>query len=310
MTPTLTIEGPAGTLRTLPVRGPVSIGRSPESTVVVDDPEVSWQHCVLWVEHGVVWIRDLESRNGTTVAGERVTRATPVADGARIEVGSFVAVLRCGEGLAPRAAWSVMDVATGLRYALRDGRFRIGPSADADLQLEGIEPQLLSVHDGEVFLGDEAIDPSVEHTVGPLRFRVVPADARQEPTVDSGDALYAYEIEVDLNGATGPVATVRSPRDGLAHRIEATNRAILLYVLVKRWEADHGERVPRDRRGWCDDDDLIIGVWGKAALADGAGKLKALLHRIRQELKDAGFDPWFVEKKRGYTRVRVARVMV
>lgn len=310
MTPTLTIEGPDGTRRTLTVRGPVSIGRSPESTVVVDDPEVSWQHCVVWVEHGVMWIRDLDSRNGTVVGGERITRATPLGDGSRIEAGQFVAVVHCSEALSRRPAWAVMDVATGLRYALRDGRFRIGPGADADLQLEGIEPHLLSVHDGELFLGDEPLAVDAEHTIGPLRFRMVPTDARQEPTVDSGDALYAYEVEVDLNGATGPVAIARAPREGLEHRVEATNRAILLYVLVKRWQADHDERVPRERRGWCDDDDLIIGVWGKAALADGAGKLKALLHRVRQELKDAGFDPWFVEKKRGYTRVRVARVKV
>ncbi len=315
MTPSLTITDATGATRTIPINGPVSVGRNPECTVVVDDPEVSWRHCVLWVEHGVVWIRDLDSRNGTTVGGETVTRATPLADGAKVKAGSFESVLHCADtlGNAGHAGYALLDQSTGLRYGIRGDRFRIGPDPTDDLQLEGIESHTILVHEGgEIWLGDEELVLDQDYQIGPLTFRVMPAmgESQYASTLDATDVLYAYEVTVDLNGHTGPEARVVDVRQRLEHTVDATNRAILLYVLAKQWSDDQAEETPRAVRGWCSDDDVIIGVWGKAALADGAGKLKALLHRVRVELKGAGFDPWFIEKKRGYTRIRVASVKV
>ncbi len=64
----------------------VTIGRLPESTLVVDDPNVSRAHAEIR-PHGTGFrIVDLSSTNGTKVNGERVAERQ-LSDGDRIEVG-------------------------------------------------------------------------------------------------------------------------------------------------------------------------------------------------------------------------------
>jgi pSer/pThr/pTyr-binding forkhead associated (FHA) protein len=55
------------------------IGRSAECAIRVVDDKVSRRHAKIWERSGVVFIRDLNSRNGTFVNGERVTRCTLVS---------------------------------------------------------------------------------------------------------------------------------------------------------------------------------------------------------------------------------------
>ncbi len=54
-------------------------------------------------------------------------------------------------------------------------------------------------------------------------------------------------------------------------------------------------------------EDLRRGVWGRGARDK---QLYVLLHRLRGELQEAGLDPWFLEKRRRYTRVRATEVSV
>ena len=54
------------------------LGRSEHADVVISIPEISRRHALLWREHGDVWIRDLNSANGTHVDGARVG-ADPVS---------------------------------------------------------------------------------------------------------------------------------------------------------------------------------------------------------------------------------------
>src|SRR5688500_8501384 len=50
----------------------VTIGRSPEATLPVDHALVSRQHAMLWRRRRSLYVRDLGSRNGTRVNGERL----------------------------------------------------------------------------------------------------------------------------------------------------------------------------------------------------------------------------------------------
>ena len=50
------------------------IGRAEECEIQLFDDRVSRQHAKIWERGGVVFIRDLDSRNGTFVEGVRVTR--------------------------------------------------------------------------------------------------------------------------------------------------------------------------------------------------------------------------------------------
>lgn len=63
-----------------------SIGTAPDNTFVIADPTVSRLHAELYLRDRTVWVRDLESRNGTSVNGVQVADAR-VPDGGRIRVG-------------------------------------------------------------------------------------------------------------------------------------------------------------------------------------------------------------------------------
>jgi pSer/pThr/pTyr-binding forkhead associated (FHA) protein len=52
------------------------IGRTSECDIQIFDERVSRQHAKIWERGGVVFIRDLKSRNGTFVEGERIERCT------------------------------------------------------------------------------------------------------------------------------------------------------------------------------------------------------------------------------------------
>ena len=73
---TLELLSGQGTERNLSLdRLPVTIGRSPDVEVQIDDYWVSRYHCRIDRAGGFPEIRDLGSRTGTFVNGIRVTRA-------------------------------------------------------------------------------------------------------------------------------------------------------------------------------------------------------------------------------------------
>jgi EAL domain-containing protein (putative c-di-GMP-specific phosphodiesterase class I) len=52
---------------------PARIGRRPRLEIHLDLPHVSIEHAEIYAHDGALWIRDLHSRNGTFLNGERVT---------------------------------------------------------------------------------------------------------------------------------------------------------------------------------------------------------------------------------------------
>jgi hypothetical protein len=55
----------------------------------VDDPEVSRWHCPVEVKDAAIWLKDLDSTNGTYYDNER-TRAAMLGDGIEFRIGSTV----------------------------------------------------------------------------------------------------------------------------------------------------------------------------------------------------------------------------
>jgi len=87
-------KGPlAGTL--IPLTGePITIGRAPDSTLVLDDDFASGRHARL-VPHDGRWIvEDLNSTNGTFLEHTKVTTPMPVPLGAPVRIGKTVLELR------------------------------------------------------------------------------------------------------------------------------------------------------------------------------------------------------------------------
>ncbi|HKU42544.1 MAG TPA: sigma 54-interacting transcriptional regulator [Polyangiales bacterium] len=71
---------------------PVSIGKSPDNQLHLDDMTVSRYHAELTLRRGDIEVRDLESMNGTYVGDVRVARAL-VRPGTRLTVGANTIVL-------------------------------------------------------------------------------------------------------------------------------------------------------------------------------------------------------------------------
>jgi len=63
------------------------IGRDPKAAIVIDSPDVSRHHARLLVSDDAVTLEDLGSKNGTFVAGKRLTTPTLVRGGDQITVG-------------------------------------------------------------------------------------------------------------------------------------------------------------------------------------------------------------------------------
>ncbi|RKR75807.1 FHA domain-containing protein FhaB/FipA [Frondihabitans australicus] len=74
--------------------GPLTIGRSNESNLVIRDDYTSTHHARLMLWNGRWVIQDLDSTNGTFVNGERVTVPTPVPLNTTVTIGTTSFELR------------------------------------------------------------------------------------------------------------------------------------------------------------------------------------------------------------------------
>ena len=72
-----------------PITGLIRIGRAETCQLILAGKEVSRLHASLWVEHGVLYVRDENTSNGTFVNGRRIQPRQPVAigHGHQIQVG-------------------------------------------------------------------------------------------------------------------------------------------------------------------------------------------------------------------------------
>jgi len=82
-----------GTTRWPLVPGDNVVGRDPASRIWIDAPSISRRHALVRVDGDVITVDDLQSKNGTTVQGQRVTDATQAKPGDSIRFGSIDTVL-------------------------------------------------------------------------------------------------------------------------------------------------------------------------------------------------------------------------
>ncbi len=80
-------NGATGSRKFVLEKFPVEIGRSRAVGVQVNDPAVNSRHCLIARENGAVIVRDLNTKAGTFVNGERVETAE-LRPGDRLRVGT------------------------------------------------------------------------------------------------------------------------------------------------------------------------------------------------------------------------------
>jgi pSer/pThr/pTyr-binding forkhead associated (FHA) protein/uncharacterized RDD family membrane protein YckC len=101
----LTVEGRPVEL----TDGEATFGRSRTSTIRLDHESVSRSHALLTLQRGGVTIRDLNSSNGTWIGGRRITGETNLADGARVQLGAAVVVLKIVSPQVPSERTALLD---------------------------------------------------------------------------------------------------------------------------------------------------------------------------------------------------------
>ncbi len=74
--------------------GENAIGRGPDATVRIDDPEVSRRHATITIDGDAATLQDMGSKNGTFLRGERVVEPARLANADEIRIGVNVATFR------------------------------------------------------------------------------------------------------------------------------------------------------------------------------------------------------------------------
>jgi len=145
----------------------LTLGRAPDSGLVLPDRTVSRRHARIVRRDGAAWLEDVASSHGTLLDGEAIAEPAPLHDGARIRLGDVEVLVRrppderaagrtlvvqpavgagagdAGPRVRPGVALKRLEAAEGeLRYVLRDLR------TDRYLRMGSDEAALLELLDG------------------------------------------------------------------------------------------------------------------------------------------------------------------
>ena len=66
---------------------PVIVGRHPDCDIQLNDASASRHHAKITLDNGHFYIQDLNSRNGTTLNDDIITKPTRIFDQAQIKIG-------------------------------------------------------------------------------------------------------------------------------------------------------------------------------------------------------------------------------
>lgn len=294
----------------------IRVGRHPDNEVVLIDPYVSSAHALILHVGDTLVVRDLRSRNGTWINDQRLVGEAPVADGDLVRLGGDVALrLRNAREIQPQA-FCVIDLGAGTMHPIQRDRATFGSRPDATILLRNaaaVEASMEISEDGEVWLiraeGSEQLNPGDTFEVGRSSFRLEEVEQSTSATWPVIRKVeYDYELVTSLDAPGGAYARLTDPSADLSRVVGAENRATVLFVLARRRLADLEVGLPKEDAGWMDDEEVMVAIWGRLAHSRAPSTYAVLLHRIRRELLEAGFDPGFLERRRGACRLRLDRI--
>ncbi len=298
------------------------VGRAEGNDLRINLGTVSGDHAIVEVRDEGLCVRDLGSTNGTRVKGRKVLTWTHLAVGDVVRFGpdaawEVVSVEGGGDPATPR----VVVEASGRTFPIGEDRFVIGAAPTADLRIESLPAvaAVIVLEDGVRWLISMDED---EHRV----------DLTETPRFEVGGVALRYLDESRGRLAATVPERTRSRTYGLSlrlvherpgeGRIELTsgddevvfdgvpNRFVLLLVLAR---ALHG-RPPAGcdgRDGWVDDEPIRVSLWGKPGAASRYNSaLTKVIYDTRRMIAAKGVDPFFIEKSRGRTRLRLDRANV
>ncbi|SKA98488.1 FHA domain-containing protein [Caloramator quimbayensis] len=73
-----------------PLHTVTNIGRKDDNHIIINDPFISANHATLFIEKGRLYLKDLESTNGTYLNGNKIDDVEEISDGDVIEIGRII----------------------------------------------------------------------------------------------------------------------------------------------------------------------------------------------------------------------------
>ena len=287
-------------LHAVPTR--LLVGRSRSCALHIPDPAVSREHAILYWT-GAQWqARDLGSRNGTWVEGQRLLPGEPVplSAGVRLAFGELDDPWELVEASAPGAV--AEELTTGQLHQTVEGLLMLPDEA---------QPQAVVYHDGRgrwmLELHHEAPEPIDDQAVlviGDQSWRIH-LPAIQEGTVDASVrptiATLALRLAVSRDEEHVQATILHRGREIV---LEPREHLYLLLTLARARLEDAA--LPPSEQGWVDRERLL------RMLAVDANALNVAIYRARQQFSAVGVDDaaGVVEVRRGQRRLGVTRVEV
>jgi pSer/pThr/pTyr-binding forkhead associated (FHA) protein len=180
----LAIQTPAGTWETPLQQEMLLIGRQSDCDVVLDQAKASRQHARIERRGDAFWLRDLDSTNGTWLAGRRIEEH-PLHDGDTIRIGDAQLVFK--QATTPDDL-TLMDAGDGFQYGA-DVYSTHGEStrgAGRSRQPVVFVPGLMG---SELWLGSERVWPNVRLLFTQPEIFTLPERAHLEPRAIVGEVV-------------------------------------------------------------------------------------------------------------------------
>jgi hypothetical protein len=73
-----------------PIHTITNIGRKDDNHIIIDDPFISGYHARVFVKDGKLFIKDLESTNGTIINSKNVEDVEELCSGDSVEIGRII----------------------------------------------------------------------------------------------------------------------------------------------------------------------------------------------------------------------------
>lgn len=144
----------------IPLKGPsMTIGRDPQCDLHLDNRALSRRHAQIEKRGAAIWVRDLNSQNGTYVNGNRIQEPLALNGGDVVEVGRYHVFIEGVE--AARVDTPVLTLAGPEgrhRFAMVGEEIIIGraPSCDIAIGHKSISRRHLRIAvDGDVFIAED-----------------------------------------------------------------------------------------------------------------------------------------------------------
>lgn len=265
--------------RRQPLRSRTLVGRGPACDLRLDDARVSGEHATVWWAGDAWCVRDLGSRNGTWVDGERVEPG-----GARtLEPGSTVSF--AGEAVR----WSLVDADPPVAWGrASDGRLVRGSSTMLALPDPDAPTATVFRATGAWLLeaDDEPRPVSSDDVVevdGVRWTLALPDDVQETIPAASPASLEALTLRLIVSRDEEHVELEVVGPEGAQHLGARSHLETLLY-LARRRLADVEAGQPAAVVGWVHVDEACTD------LRITENRLNVHVYRARQQLADAGVE--------------------